>query len=246
MPRACASWCWSGRRRRSCDFPSSVHAIDPMWRMTGAVKQGNILIHMSRVTLPIAFRDAYINKVFEVDLVGEAGDEVQTLMRPLSDVPSGFHVFVKVEGNGRPTPMIADVTLAQVVEVLDVLETDGQGRIRFDNGGRGGDPLPTLIELVNVIGYISTPYATAKVAHKTWHELIYGRRQRAARNWLRGGREDVLDPLRGWVRSSDAWQEGQFQRIFDLNRDEAYRLLRAAGYEYRDRDDAWWIADHQS
>ncbi|NYF11188.1 hypothetical protein HDC94_002344 [Leifsonia sp. AK011] len=196
---------------------------------------------MARITLPITFLDAYTHGVIDTDLVGEADDSVQALMRPLSETMSGFHVFVKVQGNEHPTALVADVTLEQLDEVRDILEADDRGRIRFDNAGRGGDPLPTLLELINVLGYISTPYALGKVAHSAWYELVYGRKQRAAQDWLRGGREDVLEPLRSWVRGHDAWREDQFQRMFGLNRDEAYRLLRAVGYEYRDRDGAWWI-----
>jgi len=195
---------------------------------------------MAQITLPITLLDAYKSRVIDVDLVGEPFDDVQALMRLLSDSPSSFHIFVKVEGNEHPTALVADVNLEQLAEVRDILDTDDRGRVRFDNGGRGGDPMPTLIDIINVIGYVTTPYAVGKLAHKTWYELIYGRRQKAARDWLRGGRDDVLDPLRSWVRFQRAWKEDHFRKIFDLNRDEAFRLLRASGYEYRDTDETWW------
>jgi len=200
---------------------------------------------MPQLTLQIAFTNAYVptTEIVDFDIIGEPDDKACELLAPYADPYSVFFVFIWYEGFERPVATPIDCTLGELLNIVDVLDSD-HGRIRVDNAGRGGDPLETVTDVLNVLGYFLTAYEAQKLSKKFQDELIYGRKHSAARDWLRGGRAEVLDPLRSWVRAYDVWREADFTRRFGLSGDEAYRLLRATGYEYYDRDRAWWIINN--
>jgi hypothetical protein len=196
---------------------------------------------MTESSIPVAFDEMYNppRPVVYIQLRGDSEDDVQELMRPLSPVRSSFHVFVRVEGLEHAYPMVANVTLSQLADLTEILELDN-GYLRVDNGGRGGGPMATLMDVVNVIGYVTTAVAGGQLVERAYNAMRYGKQQNAASDWLRGGRSDVLDPLRTFVRSANSWAEGEFSHRFALSAEQSYQLLRAAGYEYDDRDGLWW------
>jgi hypothetical protein len=196
---------------------------------------------MTEMSVRVAFDEAYSPHppVVYMQLNGDSEDNVQALMRPLSPTNSSFHVFVRVEDLANPYAMVANVTLGDLAQLTEILELD-RGHIRVDNAGRGGGPMATLIEVVNVIGYITTAVAGGQLVERAYDEVKYGKQREAAKDWLRGGRDDLLDPLRTYVFLPGSWGEADFTKAFALSGEPAYRLLRAAEFEYDDRNQRWW------
>ena len=203
---------------------------------------------MPTVTIPVSFHEAYTRPQpppASVDVVGREEDSFRSLLVSLSPHESTFFVFVEFEdtnGRGAAFPIDQAVTIGQVATLVDAL-TKERGRVLIDNGGRGGDPFEVLSAVFEAIGTVSTAWAGWRLSEAVRYEISYGKRHRAAKDWLRGGTEKVYQPLYSWVHDHISWSEDDFEKTFALHGDDAFRLLRAAGFEFHAETGQWWNLD---
>ena len=116
--------------------------------------------------------------------------------------------------------------------------------LHVDVQGRGGGPIPLMLEIVNAGLTIAGLWQAGATVHAAVDKGRFKARRQVAQQWVDAGTDTPPSlALCQYVREHAVWERSSFDRAFALDRERGSRLLRTLGYR-RTADSVEKWAEH--